>query len=80
LPWVAQTYGRPKRKRAEAEAEGAEDEDALLSGPLSARILKEAAAQREEVDADDAGLGPAATVRDSTGARAAMLSCCANTE
>ncbi len=31
-----------------------------MSGQLSARILKEAAAQREEVDADDAGLGPAA--------------------
>ena len=63
-----QTYGRPKRKRAEEEeADGAEDEDALLSGPLSARILKEAAAQRQEVDADDAGLGPAATVWDSSG-------------
>ena len=57
---AAQTYGRPKRKRAEEDAEGAEDEDALLSGQLSAKILKEAAAQREEVDADDAGLGPAA--------------------
>ena len=75
---LAQTYGRPKRKRAEEEAEGAEDEDALLSGQLSAKILKEAAAQREEVDADDAGLGLAAgrqTVRDFAGRLGMMVPC-----
>ena len=39
-----------------------DDGDALLSQRLSAKVLREAAAQREEVDADDAGLGPAAAL------------------
>jgi hypothetical protein len=59
---MTQTYGRRKRNRPEEDEAGGDDDDALLSQRLSAKVLKEAAAQREEVDADDAGLGAAAAL------------------
>ena len=61
---VSQTYGRKKRNHPEEDEGGGgdDDDDALLTQRLSAKVLKEAAAQREEVDADEAGLGPAAAL------------------
>ncbi|KAK9811795.1 hypothetical protein WJX72_010259 [[Myrmecia] bisecta] len=57
-PW---TYGiRTKPRGAQKRARPEEDDEQFLSGELSTKIMREARAQQQEVDAEDNPLGPSA--------------------